>query len=141
MPDGFDTRETWPYECLRCLYVWEEDFVVRHLSDARGNKVDIWLSSGIPVQPPWSGACCPGCGAYRVTWFPSGYLTRHPELVAAPDPEPEPVFAPMPVPGRAPAVARTHLPGRLLVGLGVPLALFVAYELYANVVAVAHPHH
>ncbi|WP_157549185.1 hypothetical protein [Nonomuraea candida] len=142
MPDGFDTRETWPFQCLRCLHVWEEDFVVRSLTDAYGNEGHIWLSSGVPVPPPWSGACCPCCGAYGVTWFPSGYSTRHPELVPALDPEPAPVFvpAPAPLPVRSPAVARTHLPGRLLVALGVPLALFVGYELYTSVVAVARPH-
>ncbi|MCF6475058.1 hypothetical protein FAF44_42815 [Nonomuraea sp. MG754425] len=139
MPDEFDTCETWPFECLRCLHVWEEEFVVRHLSDAYGNEGDIWLSSGVPVQPPWSDACCPACGANRVTWFPSGYPTRGPE------PEPERVPAP---PGRVPAPRpeRTRLPGRLpgslpgrlLVALGVPLALFVGFELYANSLAAAH---
>ncbi|MEV0613089.1 hypothetical protein AB0I81_07160 [Nonomuraea sp. NPDC050404] len=141
MPDGFDTSETWPFECLRCLHVWEEDFVVRHLCDAYGNGGDIWLSSGIPVPPPWSGTCCPGCGRYDVTWFPSGYSSRHPELVPAlePEPGPVPVPAPVPPPGRASAGSRTYLPGRLLVGLGVPMALFVGYELYANIIAMARP--
>lgn len=149
MPDGFDTCETWPFQCLRCLHVWEEDFVVRHLSDAYGNGVEIWLSSGVRVPPPWSGISCPGCGAYHVTWFPPGYLTRHPELLPRPEPEiepeiepapvPEPVLVPAPAPSRAPARERAHLPGRLLVALGVPLALFVGYELYASLVAVTRP--
>ncbi|MEO3869223.1 hypothetical protein ABGB18_10375 [Nonomuraea sp. B12E4] len=139
MPDGFETRETWPFECLRCLYVWEEDFVLRHLSDNHGNTVEIWLSSGVPVPPPWSGACCPGCGAYHVTSFPAGYLARHPELVPGPEPDPAPLFVPGTEPSRVPA-ERTPLPGRLLIALGVPLAIFIGYELYANVVAAAHPH-
>jgi hypothetical protein len=140
VPDGFDTRETWPFECLRCLYVWEEDFVVRHLTDNYGNEVEIWLSSGVTVQPPRSGTCCPHCGAYRVTSFPSGYLARHPELVPSPEPEPAPMFVPGIQPNRTP-LERSHLPGRLLVALGVPLAAFVGYELYANLVSVAGPHH
>ncbi|GAA3539603.1 hypothetical protein GCM10022419_019570 [Nonomuraea rosea] len=140
MPDGFDTRETWPFECLRCLYVWEEDFVVRHLTDNYGNEVEIWLSSGVPVPPPRSGGCCPHCGAYHVTSFPFGYLARHPELVPAPEPEPAPVFAPAIEPLAVP-VERSHLPGRLLVALGVPLAAFIGYELYENLVSVAGPHH
>nr|SBO98962.1 hypothetical protein BN4615_P8478 [Nonomuraea gerenzanensis] len=142
MPDGFDTCETWPFECLRCLHVWEEEFVVRHLSDAYGNGGDIWLSSGVPVQPPWSSACCPACGAYRVTWFPSGYPTRHPEPEPEHEPEPEPVLMPAWPPDRAsaPQTERTRLPGRLLVALGVPLALFVGYELYAGAMAAAHQH-
>ncbi|MEV0233115.1 hypothetical protein [Nonomuraea sp. NPDC050786] len=140
MADGFETREAWPFECLRCLYVWEEDFVVRHLTDVHGNDVDIWLSSGVAVPPPWSGTCCPHCGAYHVTSFPAGYLARHPELVPDPAPEPAPVFAPAAArPGRVSA-PRTNLPGRLLVALGVPLAMFVGYELYANTLAVAHHH-
>ncbi|HEX4813469.1 MAG TPA: hypothetical protein VFV66_12035 [Nonomuraea sp.] len=140
MPDGFETRVTWPYECLRCLHVWEEDFVVRDLSDAYGNETRIWLRSGVAVQPPWSGTCCPDCGAYRVTSFPAGYLAHHPELVPAAEPEPEPDLTPLPEPAPAPA-ARTPVPGRLLVAIGVPLALFVAYELWANVVAAARPPH
>lgn len=140
MTEGFDTREAWPFECLRCLHVWEENFVVRHLTDVHGNEVDLWLSAGVTVPPPWSGTCCPHCGAYRVTSFPRGYLARHPELVPGPDPEPGPVLAAaVPEPGRVSA-PRTHLPGRLLIALGVPLALFVGYELYANAVAMAHHH-
>jgi hypothetical protein len=139
VPDAFDTREMWPYECLSCLHVWEQEFVVRHLSDAYGNGVDIWLSSGVRVPPPWSGACCPGCGAYDVTWFPSGYLTRHPELVAGPEPEPAPVHLPAPAPRRAPAAKRAPMAGRLLVALGVPLGLFVGYELYASLMAAIRP--
>ncbi|MGW3352707.1 hypothetical protein ACWDA3_56265 [Nonomuraea rubra] len=144
---GFETCETWPFECLRCLHVWEEEYVVRHLCDAYGNAGDIWLSSGVPVPPPWSNTCCPACGAYGVTWFPSGHPTRHPEPGHEPEreqeqePEREQVLAPAP-PDRAPAPLpeRTHLPARLLVALGVPLALLVGYELYASAVAAVHPH-
>ncbi|MFB4264877.1 hypothetical protein [Nonomuraea sp. GTA35] len=142
---GFDTCETWPFECLRCLHVWEEEFVVRHLCDDYGNGGDLWLSSGVPVPPPWSSACCPACGAYRVTWFPSGYPTRHPgpepETESKSEPETERVSCPAAPPDRTPAPLpeRTRLPGRLLVALGVPLALFVGYELYANAMAAAHP--
>ncbi|MGW0805473.1 hypothetical protein [Nonomuraea sp. NPDC002799] len=140
MPDGFDTHEAWPFECLRCLYVWEEDFVVRRLSDNHGNQVVLWLRAGVTVPPPWTGACCPLCGGYRVTSFPAGYLARHPELLAEPEVVAAPLFVPVIEPDRVPA-QRTHLPGRLLVALGVPLAAFVAYELYVNLVAAAHPHH
>ncbi|MCP2354473.1 hypothetical protein HD597_001493 [Nonomuraea thailandensis] len=134
---GSETCETWPFECLRCLHAWTEEFV--HLCDAYGNGGDIWLSSGVPVPPPWSGACCPACGAYRVTWYPSGRPARHRE--PGPEPEPEPALAPAEPPDRAsaPFPERTPLPGRLLIALGVPLALFVGYELYAGAVAAAHP--
>jgi hypothetical protein len=148
--DGFETREIWPFECLRCLRVWEEQYVVRHLADDHGNEVEIWLSSGVAVQPPWSGTSCPGCGAYHVTSFPNGYLAHHPEL--APEPEFPPEFRADLVSdlGAASAsvldepeapVTRTHLSSRLLVALGVPVALFVGYELYENLVALPHTHH
>lgn len=140
MPDGFETHEMWPFECLRCLYVWEVRYVVKHLSDAYGNKADIWLSDGAPAPPPWAGTSCPDCGAYQVTWFPSGYLARHPELVSGPEPEPEPARSPAvpQVPVRAPAARHGALTGRLAVVLGVPLALFVGYELYVNLAIVHH---
>ncbi|MEV0627039.1 hypothetical protein [Nonomuraea wenchangensis] len=139
MPEGFETRVSWPFECLRCLHVWEEDYLLRTVIDARGNETQIWLSSGVAVQPPWSGPSCPGCGAYRVTSFPSGYLSRHPELVAAQEPDPGPVRVPgIKPPDRVAAVQRATLPGRLLVALGMPIALFVGYELYAAIVKPVH---
>ncbi|MER7501590.1 hypothetical protein AB0L05_21555 [Nonomuraea pusilla] len=142
MRDGYETREFWPFECLRCLHVWEEMYVVRRLADDHGNEVEVWLSSGVPVQPPWVGASCPGCGDYRVTSFPTGYLARHPELMAAPEPEPvAATAAPAARPVRAPVVTRTPLPGRLLVAVGAPVALFVGYELYRNLVVAAPVHH
>ncbi|SDK92452.1 hypothetical protein SAMN05421874_11333 [Nonomuraea maritima] len=142
MPDEFVTHEMWPFECLRCLHVWEVRYVVKHLSDAYGNEADIWLSGGVPAPPPWAGTSCPGCGAYHVTWFPNGYLARHPELVSGPEPEPEPVRVPAVtrVPARAPAARRSARPGRLAVALGVPLALFVGYEVYINLGAVHMGH-
>ncbi|TDE39892.1 hypothetical protein E1295_32660 [Nonomuraea mesophila] len=74
-----------------------------------------------------------------MTSFPSGHLARHPELVAVPD-EPPPVFVPAARTGRAPA-DRARLPGRLMIAVGVPLGVFLAYELYTAVAAAARPHH
>ncbi|TYB53000.1 hypothetical protein FXF51_50405 [Nonomuraea sp. PA05] len=142
MHDGFESRESWPFECLRCLYVWEEDYVVRHLTDGHGNEVDIWLTSGVPVQPPWSGASCPACGAYHLTSFPTGYLARHPELTAAPDPVPLAKVPVVPVNEiDLPTAIRTPLPRRLLIAVGLPVVAFVGYELYQYVLGPAVPHH
>ncbi|MEU4227979.1 hypothetical protein AB0F17_27130 [Nonomuraea sp. NPDC026600] len=127
---------------MRCLHVWEEEYVVRHLTDDYGNQVKIWLRGGVTVQPPGSDMCCPGCGAYHVTSFPTGYLSRHPELVPMPAPAPEPVTELPAVPDvmvRAPMV-RAPLPGRLLLAVGLPVALFVGYELYENMTRAVHPH-
>ncbi|MFI6595478.1 hypothetical protein ACIBHX_04470 [Nonomuraea sp. NPDC050536] len=141
MRDQFESRETWPFECLRCWHVWEEVYTVRRLTDNYGNEMVVWLRGTVTVQPPWSGASCPGCGAYHVTMFPHGYLRRHPELVPVPVPEPATVTEPPAVPVVARQMpARAPLPGRLLAAIGVPVALFVAYELYENLVAVTHPH-
>lgn len=144
MRDGFNTQETWPFECMRCLHVWEEEYVVRHLMDDYGNEVTIWLRAGVTVQPPWSGMSCPGCGAYHVTSFPTGYLSRHPELVPVPEPEVEAPAVSAGSAGSAAArrvpTARAPLPGRLLLAVGLPVALFVGYELYENMTHVVHPH-
>ncbi|MEV7006453.1 hypothetical protein [Streptosporangium sp. NPDC051022] len=72
MTEEFSTRETWPMECLRCWHVWQEEYIVRHLTDGHGHDVVVWLRSGAPVQPPWSGVSCPDCGNSRVTAFPPG---------------------------------------------------------------------
>ncbi|MEV0592372.1 hypothetical protein [Nonomuraea cavernae] len=135
--DGFSTRRMWLFECLRCWYVWEAAYLVRHVTDDHGNDVEIWLQGGVPVQPPWSGTCCPGCGVYHVTSFPVGYLARHPEL--APAPEPEPLVAATPVARWVPPV-RAPLPGRLLVAMGLPVLAFIGYELYENLFVRTHPH-
>ncbi|MEU8246083.1 hypothetical protein [Nonomuraea sp. NPDC048916] len=131
----------WLFECLRCWYVWEEAYTVRHVADDYGNEVEIWLQAGVPVQPPWSGTCCPDCGVYHVTSFPVGYLARHPELVPAPEPEP---LAAAPVAAAAARgvlpPARAPLPGRLLVAMGLPVLGFIGYELYENLIVRAHPH-
>ncbi|MGW0479574.1 hypothetical protein [Nonomuraea sp. NPDC003214] len=137
MHDGFDTHQLWPYECLRCWHVWEARYTVRRLDDGQAHTVEVWLSNGVPVQPPWAGACCPGCGAFHVTSFPPGYLSRHPELVSAPEPAPVPAPAPVePLPAVTSAPAMR--PRRLLLGLGVPVLLIAGYELYRVVLAVAH---
>jgi len=126
---------------MRCLHVWEEEYVVRHLMDDYGNEVTIWLRAGVTVQPPWSGMSCPGCGAYHVTSFPTGYLSRHPELVPVPEPVVEaPAMAAASVAARRVPIARAPLPGRLLLAVGLPVALFVGYELYENMTRVVHPH-
>ncbi|GAA3667874.1 hypothetical protein GCM10022224_035080 [Nonomuraea antimicrobica] len=141
MRDGFESRESWPFECLRCLYVWEEDYVVRHLTDDHGNDVEVWLSFGVPVQPPWSGLSCPECGAFHLTSFPSGYLARHPELTAAPDPLPLARVPAVPIKDIELTADRPGLPRRLLIAIGLPVVAFVGYELYQYVLAPAVPHH
>ncbi|WP_055478589.1 hypothetical protein [Sphaerimonospora mesophila] len=96
--EGFSTYETWPFECLRCLLVWEEEYLVRRMSDGHGNDVVVWTREGTPVQPPWSGMSCPACGCGSVTTFPTGYLGHHAESVRRSRPA-------VPVPfTRAPAV-------------------------------------
>ncbi|MFC7387205.1 hypothetical protein [Sphaerisporangium rhizosphaerae] len=107
MDEGFSTREIWPFECLRCLSVWEEEYVVRHLSDSHGNDADVWFRAELLVQPPWSGARCPSCGDTGVKTFPRGYLARHPELRTAPPVVPTLPPVPPPV-SPAVAAARTR---------------------------------
>ncbi|WP_169984434.1 MULTISPECIES: hypothetical protein [unclassified Microbispora] len=80
MREGISTRETWPFECLHCLRVWEEEYVVHRRCDEHGNDVVVWVRDEVAVQPPWSGMTCPGCGCGTVTTFPTGYLAHHPEI-------------------------------------------------------------
>ncbi|MFG1699343.1 hypothetical protein [Nonomuraea sp. NPDC049309] len=79
---------TVPFECQRCWYVWEEDYVVRHQEDQHGNAAEIWLQNGLPVPPPSAAAVCPKCGCQKAKVFPDGYLTRHPELIKQAEPAP-----------------------------------------------------
>lgn len=95
MQEGFSTYETWPVECLRCLLVWEEEYLVRRMSDGHGNDVTVWTRDGAPVQPPWSGMSCPACGCSSVTTFPTGYL-GHNEAVRRSRPAVPVPFTPTP---------------------------------------------
>ncbi|GII58020.1 hypothetical protein Pth03_64090 [Planotetraspora thailandica] len=88
MPEGFSTYETWPFECLHCLRVWEEEYLVRRQTDGHGNDVVIWTREGTQVQPPWSGSVCPHCGCGSVTTFPTGYFAHHPTTALGQRPGP-----------------------------------------------------
>ncbi|WP_248963460.1 hypothetical protein [Sphaerisporangium perillae] len=164
MQEGFSTRETWPFECLRCLLVWEEEYVVRHLTDSHGNDADVWFRAELLVQPPWSGARCPSCGDIAVKPFPRGYLIRHPELRGAPPPvapgtpagpggsarlvpeaRPSP-GTPVTEPAAGPAPARSPLGARLRISvpmyamIGLSLLLFAGLGLLEILRAAHHVH-
>ncbi|MBG0817272.1 hypothetical protein [Planomonospora sp. ID82291] len=76
MRDEFSTHEVWSLECQCCGRVWQEGYGVRHVADERGHEAVVWTQAGEPVQPPWSGADCPGCGASTVSAFPQGGRLR-----------------------------------------------------------------
>ncbi|MEU6410485.1 hypothetical protein [Microbispora sp. NPDC046933] len=80
MREGINARETWPFECLHCLRVWAEEYVVHRTCDEQGNDIVVWIRDEVAVEPPWSGMTCPGCGCETVTTFPTGYLAHHPEI-------------------------------------------------------------
>ncbi|MEW9528088.1 hypothetical protein [Microbispora sp. NPDC049125] len=127
MHEGFSTYETWPYECLHCLRVWEEEYVVRRVPDGHGGDVTVWTLRGLPAQPPWSGRTCPACGCGSVTTFPTGYLAHHPEITVT---RPEPATPPR-IPGkraRPPFPTQPLLAACLLVLTGVE----VCSRLYAH---------
>ncbi|WP_143590897.1 hypothetical protein [Thermoactinospora rubra] len=81
-------RRTVPFECQRCWHVWQEDYVVQHTADRHGNDIEVWLRDGVRVPPPSAEATCVKCGSAKVTTFPDGYLTRHPEAAMPGEPSP-----------------------------------------------------
>ncbi len=150
---GFGERQVWPFECLRCRYVWEVEYTVRHLSDGHGNEMDLWLLDGLPALPPLSGARCPECRGASVTVFPQGYLSHHPELLApaTPSAEAEPIGPP---PAAGPDDPRRYWPmsvaGRWSPGVtlrALALAVVVAtlvmaagYEIFERLLPTTHLH-
>ena len=78
--EGISTRETWPFECLHCARVWEEEYVVHRGRHEDGDDVVVWTRDGAAVQPPWSGMTCPGCGCGTVTTFSTGCLANRREI-------------------------------------------------------------
>ncbi|MEU8203465.1 hypothetical protein [Streptosporangium sp. NPDC049046] len=140
MHEEFSAHETWPLGCAHCGHRWQEEYLVRHLSDGHGHDAVLWLRSGVVVQPPWSGASCPACGRDGVRALPP---SAHPRVTAAPTsamssvvPDPTPV--PDVEPGLSPAVPR---PRRLLAQpvllyalLTVAFVLFTGFEVFEYVV-------
>ncbi|MBB4916634.1 hypothetical protein [Streptosporangium saharense] len=145
MTEEFSTSETWPMECLRCWHVWQEEYVVRHLTDVHGHDVVVWLRRGTPVQPPWSGTSCPGCGHSRVAAFPPG---SRPLMVPLALPEPAatvPALAderrhiPAQRPGTRERIVSTLTgqPALLYALLGIVFLLVTGFELVERV-AIHH---
>jgi hypothetical protein len=146
--EEFSTREIWPLECPHCQHVWQEEYLVRHLTDGHGHDVVLWLRSGVLVQPPWSGASCPGCGYGSVRTFPAGHHPR-PILPIAPasapvefGPVPAVAFGPEPaaesgsVLGRNPRSPRRWMQPVLVYALlGVAFLLFTSFEIVEYVVS------
>ncbi|MFF5207470.1 hypothetical protein [Streptosporangium sp. NPDC000396] len=151
--EEFSTRETWPMECLHCGRLWQEEYLVRRLTDEHGHDVVLWLRSGVLVQPPWSGVSCPGCGDASVKAFPTGNRPHRavrggrPAPAAKPGPVPAPAVKPDSAPARVPAAksgpapSRGSRPGRrrppvlLYALLGIAFLLLTSFEAVQYVAA------
>ncbi|NRQ34537.1 hypothetical protein HII36_22220 [Nonomuraea sp. NN258] len=70
-----------------------------------------------------------------------GYLERHPELTAAPEPKPLAKVPARPIKDLDLPVVRPPLQRRVLIALGVPVIAFAGYELYQYVLAPTIHHH
>ncbi|WP_371784591.1 hypothetical protein [Streptosporangium subroseum] len=131
--EEFSTREIWPLECPHCRHVWQEEYLVRHLTDGRGHDIVLWLRSGVLVQPPWAGANCPGCGCGDARAFPAGHRPRYTALPLAPAPAafgPEPVTESGSVPGLNPrSPYRWTQPVLVYALLGIVFLLFTSFEV------------
>ena len=79
MHDSMISREMWTYDCLGCLYEWQEEFEVRRSPDGHGGEAVVYGRGGHRCVSPWAELCCPACGGYNVKTFPVGWtapLTR-----------------------------------------------------------------
>lgn len=153
--EEFSAHETWPLGCTRCGHLWQEEYLVRHLTDGHGHDVVLWLRSGVMVQPPWSGLSCPACGCDGVRVFPVG---AHPQngtpfpaaaFTPGPAPAPAPALAPGPGPTPVPALGagvspaeprprrRVPQPALLYSLIVAAFLLFTSFELFEHVI----PHH
>ncbi|GAA4206501.1 hypothetical protein GCM10022252_68700 [Streptosporangium oxazolinicum] len=153
--EEFSAHETWPLGCAHCGHLWQEEYLVRHLTDGHGHDVVLWLRSGVMVQPPWLGANCPACGRDGVRAFPPG--TR-PRVIAVPPPVAFPAVSPVtpsgpdlgpdlglgltPVPATEPGLSaaeprprrRVSQPVLLYALLAVAFVLFMSFEVFEYVV-------
>lgn len=118
--EAISARETWPFECLHCLRVWEEEYVVHRTRDEQGVDVVLWTRDEVVVPPPWSGTTCPGCGCEIVTSFPTGYLAHHPETTPGRGPAPKAPAGGTPAKG-APLASQALLTLALLLLAGAGL--------------------
>ncbi|GGO09413.1 hypothetical protein GCM10011574_24860 [Microbispora bryophytorum] len=116
------SREAWPFECLHCLRVWEEEYVVHRARDEQGVDVVVWTRDDVAVQPPWSGMTCPACGCGTVTTFSTGYLAHRPKITLGRPPLDTPLDAPLDAPLNAPLDAPLDAPAGEAPARGAPFA-------------------
>ncbi|MFB9678862.1 hypothetical protein [Streptosporangium vulgare] len=143
--EEFSAHETWPLGCAHCGHLWQEEYLVRHLTDGHGHDVVLWLRAGVMVQPPWSGTNCPACGCDGVRVFPPSARPRLTSAQLPVFPEVSPVISsgaglplvPDAESGSSPAEPRPrrHAPQSVLLYalLAVAFVLFTSFEVFEYV--------
>ncbi|WP_433361569.1 hypothetical protein [Streptosporangium sp. CA-115845] len=142
--EEFSAHETWPLGCTRCGHLWQEEYLVRHLTDGHGHDVVLWLRSGVMVQPPWSGLSCPACGCDGVRVLPAGAHLREgtpPPAVSTPGSVPalDPGLTTIPAVGAGASPAkprprrRVSQPVLLCSLIAIAFLLFTSFELFEHV--------
>jgi len=67
------SRETWTYECLGCLLVWQKEYEVGRSEDGHGGEAVVYRYLGQRCISPWAELFCPSCGSYDVKILPTGW--------------------------------------------------------------------
>ena len=76
MRETMTVHESWVYECLSCLTVWQEDYAAQHAADAHGGDAVVYLRDGQPCLSPWVDHLCPNCECRQIKALPAP-LTEH----------------------------------------------------------------
>lgn len=72
------SREVWRYECLSCLYEWQESYEVWHVADGHGGDAVGYHHDGQSSTSPWTELMCPTCHGCSVKTFPATTIVRRP---------------------------------------------------------------
>lgn len=76
MHDAFIVHETWVFQCMTCLNIWDVEYEAWHAGDGHGGDVVSYHKRGQPCTVPWSGMICPNCNGYAVKPLPSRTTVR-----------------------------------------------------------------
>src|SRR5262249_17509191 len=69
--DTVTAQESWVYNCVRCLTVWQEDYEVHHTDDGHGGDAVTYFKGGGRCLAPVSGHTRANCGRGAVRSRPA----------------------------------------------------------------------
>lgn len=109
-------HEAYSFACMRCAYVWEQDYAIEHHVDGKGEPFIMYKVAGERVPSPLSNPTCHNCGGHVVRIMRAGQVSSvlgmldqlYHHRIAPGIAGPVPAGADVPRPPKAHRPPRTH---------------------------------